>query len=290
MSPLLDAFWRAAAYCLLPRVIVLSALPLVLMGLAAAGVGYWLWSPMVEAVRSGLDSTAGVSTLLAWFEGLGLAGLKAALAPLLVVLVVTPVVVVLSLLVVAALMTPAMTSLVAGRRFPALERRHGGSAWAGALVALLATLVAVLALLLSIPLWFIPPLVLIVPPLIWGWLTCQVMTYDVLAEHASRDERLELARRHRGAFLAMGVLTGYLGAAPSVVWASGAVFVTLAPVLLPLAVWIYTLVFAFSALWFSHFALQALSELRAERETVVVAPPSPFNPMGSFGGWPLPPA
>ena len=138
--------------------------------------------------------------------------------------------------------------------------------------------------------WFIPPLVLIVPPLIWGWLTCQVMTYDVLAEHASRDERLELARRHRGAFLLMGVLTGYLGAAPSVVWASGALFVAFAPLLLPLAIWIYTLVFAFSALWFSHFALNALAELRAERTAAAVEPPSPFNPMGSFGGLPLPPA
>ena len=101
MSPLLDAFWRAAAYCLHPRVIFLSLLPLVLMGLVAAGVGYWLWSPLVESVRSGLDSAAGVSTLLAWFEGLGLVGLKAVLAPLLVVLVVTPVVVVVSLLVAA---------------------------------------------------------------------------------------------------------------------------------------------------------------------------------------------
>ncbi len=291
MSPLLDAFWRAAAHCVHPRVIFLSLLPLVLMGLVAAGVGYWLWSPLVEAVRSGLDSTAGVSTMLAWFEGLGLAGLKVVLAPLLVVLVVTPVVVVVSLLVVAALMTPAMTTLVAERRFAGLERLHGGSAWAGAVAALFATLVAVLALLVSIPLWFIPPLVLIVPPLIWGWLTCKVMTYDVLAEHASRDERLELARRHRGAFLVMGVLTGYLGAAPSVVWASGALFVAFAPLLLPVAIWIYTLVFAFSALWFSHFALNALAELRAERAVTATAPPpSPFNPMGSFGGLPLPPA
>jgi hypothetical protein len=97
--------------------------------------------------------------------------------------------------------------------------------------------------------------VLIVPPLIWGWLTCKVMTYDVLAEHASAEERLELSRRHRSALLVIGVISGYLGAAPSLVWASGAFFVAFAPVLLPLAIWIYTLVFAFSALWFAHFAL-----------------------------------
>ena len=31
MKPLLDAFWRAAAYCLHPRVILLSILPLIAM-------------------------------------------------------------------------------------------------------------------------------------------------------------------------------------------------------------------------------------------------------------------
>ena len=57
----------------------------------------------------------------------------------------------------------------------------------------------------------------------------------------------------------MGVLTGYLGAAPSVVWALGAMAIVLAPVLVPVAVWIYTLVFAFSALWYAHYTLAALA-------------------------------
>jgi hypothetical protein len=49
------------------------------------------------------------------------------------------------------------------------------------------------------------------------------------------------------------------------VWASGAIVIVLAPVLVPLAIWIYTLVFAFSALWFAHYALAALQVLRTER-------------------------
>jgi len=109
-----------------------------------------------------------------------------------------------------------------------------------------------------------PPLVLVVPPLIWGWLAYRMMSYDVLAEHASRDERRELIRRHRGPLFGMGVVTGYLGAAPSLVWVSGTMAVVLAPLLVPLAIWIYMLVFAFSALWFAHYALAALQALRAE--------------------------
>jgi hypothetical protein len=70
--------------------------------------------------------------------------------------------------------------------------------------------------------------------------------------------------------LAMGVLAGLLGAAPGLVWVSGGMFAALAPVLVPVAIWIYTLVFAFAALWFAHFTLSALEALRAER---AVAPP-----------------
>ena len=229
MKALLDSFWRAAAYCLHPRVIALSLLPLVLMAGLALGLGYFFWEPALDAVRATFESWELVGKLLAWLEGVGLAGLKTVLAPMVVVFLSTPVIVVLALLLVATLMAPSMLSLVAERRFPALERKHGGSFFGSAFGALWATLAALLALLVSIPFWLVPPLVLVLPPLIWGWLTYRVMTYDVLAEHASREERRELVRRHRGTLLGMGVLTGYLGAAPSLVWASGAFALVLAP-------------------------------------------------------------
>ena len=270
MKALLDSFWRAAAYCLHPRVIALSLLPLVLMAGLALGLGYFFWEPALDAVRATFESWEIVGKLLAWLEGVGLAGLKTVLAPMVVVFLSTPVIVVLALLLVATLMVPSMLSLVAERRFSALEKKRGGSFISSAFGALWATVAALLALLVSVPFWLVPPLVLVLPPLIWGWLTYRVMTYDVLAEHASREERRELVRRHRGTLLGMGVLTGYLGAAPSLVWASGAFALVLAPVLVPLAVWIYTLVFAFSALWFAHYALAALQALRAEHGAVSI--------------------
>ena len=81
--------------------------------------------------------------------------------------------------------------------------------------------------------------------------------------------------------LIMGVITGLMGAAPSLVWASGALFVAAFVVLIPIAVWIYTLVFAFSSLWFAHFALAALQALRAEPLNALVddvLPASPASP------------
>ncbi len=281
MKLMLDAFWRAAAYCLHPRVIALSVLPLVLMVAASLGLGYLFWDRAVDAVNATLQGWSLVTTFFTALERFGLGGLKSALAPLIIVFLATPVIVVVALLAVSVLMTPSMLHLVAQRRFPDLERRHGGSWWRGALGSLLATLLALLAMLASIPLWLVPPLVLVLPPLIWGWLTYRVLSYDVLAEHASREERRELIRRHRMPLLAMGVLAGLLGAAPGLVWVSGGMFAALAPVLVPAAIWIYTLVFAFASLWFAHFALAALVALRLEREPPAPPPlePPPFPPL-----------
>ena len=262
MKSLMDSFWRAALYCLHPKVIGLSVLPLVVMTALALGLGYLYWEAAIDLVRAQLNGWSSLALLHAWLEKMGWGGMWTLLAPLLVVVLATPVIVVLSLLLVAALMTPSMARLVAKRRFPTLDRKQGGSFFGGAMVALLCTPLALLFLVLSIPLWLIPPLVLILPPLIWGWLTYKVMTYDVLAEFATADERRALIRAHRPVLLGMGVLTGYLGAAPSLVFASSMLTVLMAPVLVPVAIWIYTLVFAFSALWFSHFLLAALAKQR----------------------------
>ena len=103
-------------------------------------------------------------------------------------------------------MTPALVKLVAERRFPALRAQArcrlvavgGCGRWAPRWSALAAGRA-------QLPLWLVPPLVLILPPLIWGWLTYRVMAFDVLAEHASADERRALMREHRWPLLAIGV-------------------------------------------------------------------------------------
>ena len=268
MSKLLDAFWRAAMYCLHPRVIALSILPLIIMAAISLGVGYFFWESALELVRANLESVALVNSLIVWLEGLGLNRLRSVLAPVVVLVFSLPVIVIASLLFVAWLMTPAMVALVAQRRFDKLERKKGGSLLTSVAWSLGSTLLAVVALVVSLPLWFIPPLILVLPPLIWGWLTYRVMSYDALVDHASSEERKAIFKEHRGSLLAIGIISGYLGAAPSILWASGAMFIAMAPVLVPIAIWIYTLVFAFSSLWFAHFTLAALEQLRLRKSVM----------------------
>lgn len=277
MNLFLDSFWRAAAYCLRPRVILLSILPLVLVIGLTVGLGYLYWDSALDQVRLVLESSEFVNNGWAWLDSMGLGRIKTMLAPLIVIFTVTPLIVVVSLLVVALLMTPVLVRLVALRRFAALEERNGASFLHSVAWSLGSTVLALAALVVSIPLWFVPPLVLVLPPLIWGWLTYRVMAFDALATHASAEERRTILKQHRMQLLGMGVLAGYLGAAPSLVWASGVLFAAAFVILVPVAIWIYTLVFAFSSLWFTHYCLTALQNLRRERETavVVVEPPAP---------------
>jgi hypothetical protein len=265
-----DSFWRAVAYCLHPRVIGLSFLPLAVVVAVALVLGYFFWAPAVDGVFRWIETSSLLSAIGEWLGTMGLGGLRTVIAPLVVIALATPAIVVLSLLVVAVFLTPAVVRLVAERRFPHLEKRRGASLATSILWSLGSTLLALVALVVTMPLWLIPPLILLLPPLIWGWLTYRVMAFDAMAEHASQEERRTIFRHHRLSLLAIGIVTGLLGAAPSVVWASGALFAAAFVILVPVAIWIYTLVFAFSSLWFGHYCLAALEQMRAD-----APPPGP---------------
>jgi hypothetical protein len=264
VSPLVDAFWRAALYCVHPRVVLVSLLPLLLAGGALATLGWLYWEPAVAGVRATLEQRELIVSVLEWLDSRGATHLRTLVAPMIVVALAVPVVVLLSLLLVASLMTPSIVGLVATRRFPDLQRKRGAGWLQCLLWGLLCSAAALLALVVSIPLWFVPPLILVLPPLIWGWLAHRVLGFDALAEHATPVERRVLLHRHRWPLLFMGLVCGVMGTLPSLIWGLSAATLIFAPVLVLLSLWLYMLVFAFAAAWFVHYLLAALHRLRQE--------------------------
>ena len=256
------SFWYALATCLQPRLLLWSLLPLGVAGGAVGLLGWAFWEQAMDAVRGVVDAWSLSQRVFQWLHSVGAPQLRAFVAPLVVVVLAVPVVLVLSLLLVAVLATPAVVTLVAARHHPRLQARHGASWWQGLLWTLSCTLAALLALVLSLPLWLVPPLVMVLPPLIWGWLTCRVLGFEVLALHASPEERRLVLRGRRWTLLSIGVLCGYLGALPSLLWTLGSTALLLAPLLMLVAVWMYTVVFMFAACWFAHFCLGELQLLR----------------------------
>ena len=282
MKDLFDAFWRAILGCLHPRVILWSLIPLLLSAGAVLALGWRFWEPAVAAVRTFLEDWALVASLLTWLEAMGGGAFRTVVAPLIVVALTVPLVVVVSLLLVAWTVTPALVDWVAARRFAGLQRRGGAAGWwASAVWSLGCTLLALAVLVVSLPLWLVPPLAVVIPPLVWGWLAARVFSFDTLALHATTDERRLIMHERRWTMLLMGIVCGLMGSLPSLIWALGALTLVLAPWLVLASVWLYTLVFAFASLWFAHFTLAQLHRLRqagtagSGSSPLIVEAPSP---------------
>ncbi|MDO5624582.1 MAG: EI24 domain-containing protein [Pseudomonadota bacterium] len=259
----LDAFWRALADTLRPRMLALTLLPLAILLALVAGVAH-VWGDALLAAADRLLS----ATLMRsdwWSRWAGGGFQRMALGVLMLLALSVPAIVVLALLLVSLIVAPVALRRVAVRRFAGLARRGRASVWASVGVSLGASALAGAAFVLTLPLWLVPGLVLVLPPLIWGWLACRVLAFDALAEHASAHERRALMRAHRVPLLLMGMACGWLGAAPGLMWMSGLLFAALFWLLVPLAIWVHTLVFTFSSLWFAHYGLRALQVQREEQ-------------------------
>ena len=77
MGSMFDAFWRAAIYCVHPRVIALSLLPLILMAVGALVLGYFFWQPALDLAATWLDGWPLLESLWLRLEDWGWGGAKA---------------------------------------------------------------------------------------------------------------------------------------------------------------------------------------------------------------------
>jgi len=275
MQAALLAFVRALWSQLHWRMLLLTLLPFLASALLW-GVALWLGlQPLIDWLQAWFVEHQGfgaVGRMLGW---IGLGALKTLIVPLLAMWALLPLMILTALIFVATLAIPAVVRHVSYRSYPALQERHGGSFF-GSLWTFCSTFVVFAVLwLVTLPLALLPPLTFVVQPLLWGWLTYRVMAYDALAQHASADERRTLLRRHRWPLLLIGAVAGAMGAAPTLLWLGGALSVILFPLLAAGAIWLYVLVFVFTGLWFQHYCLAALAELRAGAVADPVVHPAP---------------
>jgi len=271
MNDILRSFGRALVSQLHPRMLMLTVVPFVLATVLWGGLIWWGWEPIMGTARTLLEGSVFTSWIYAMLDWLGLQSLRSVVAPLFVLTLAIPLVIASMLIFISLFSVPAVVKHLE-RSYPNLQKARGGSIAGSVFQALGNTVVFLLLVLVTMPLWLIPPFFALIPPVLWGWLTYRVMTYDALSEHATAEERRTLMKRHRMPLLLIGVAVGLLGSAPTLLWVWSAVIIFLFPVVLAGTLWLYVLIFIFSALWFGHFCLRALTDLRAER--AAAAPPS----------------
>lgn len=268
MTSIPRALLRAARSQLHPLMLLLTLLPLVIAALLWGGV---LWSGGETAVNA-IQHFLSNSSLASWVQqGAARIGLERVTwhwetfaAPVLFALLLVPAVVLSVVVIIGVIGAPLAVKHVS-RTYPQVEARPGTSFFASISNAMKVSLIFMFGWLLTLPLWLIPPLNLIVPLLLWGWLNYRVMLFDALAAHALPEERQRIIQRHRWSLLVIGVLVAALGVVPTLIWVGGAaITVVFAPLFAIVTLWLYVLIFTYSSLVFAHFGLDALARLRAD--------------------------
>ncbi len=245
-----------------PRILLLSLLPFVL-ALVLWAVALWFGlQALIDVLQSWTLQNPDFSSWASWASLLGLLAMKTLIVPFLAMWLLLPLVVVSAVLFTTLFAMPVINKHVGQRHYAGLECRQGGSLLGSLLHASSTVLLFAVLWLVCLPLVFVPPLNLLVQPLLWGWLTYRVMTYDALALHADDEERSTILRQHRIPLLLIGIVAGLAGAIPGLMWLGGVAAIMFLPVLASIAVFIYVLVFIFSALWFQFYCLDALQALR----------------------------
>ena len=265
LQQVFKSFGMALVGTMHPRMLWLSLRPFLIVSVLW-GVLIWLtWTPALEALSIFLTTSIFTSWIQDGLIWAGFENARAWIAPLFFVMLIIPLITISLLVFIAFSTVPAIVKIASRQsQFQDLECRRGGGFFGSLIYSLWSALICLVLVMLTLPVWWVPPLVAVLPPLLWGWLTMRLMSYDVLAKHASAEERDLLLQKYRWPLLCMGIASGMLGAVPTFFWATSALALVLFPIVSFVALWIYSLIFVFAALWFSYFLLDALKQLRDE--------------------------
>lgn len=258
--------WRALQDTARPRVLVLSLLPLLATGVVGVLAQHLFGPATVASTQAWMEQLTWLQTpwLQALWHSARLAQPLQGLSNVLVGLVGCVLLLLLCLVWVGIMVMPLAGAMVARARYAHVKRLGSGRLMLSSFWSLWIALAGMTLLLISLPLWLVPGLGLILPPLIWGWMTAQLFAFDALVAFATAHERRALLRSHRWTLLLMGVACAYLGALPVALFGLGWLALAALPLITLLALWLYVLAFVFSAFWFVHYLLAALAEWRVQ--------------------------
>lgn len=268
MKLVVVTFWRAFASQFHIKMMTLTLLPF-LVSAALCGIALWLGlQPLSDWIyhfflnHNGFNLSADVLTKF------HLSSLKAVIVPLAAMWVFLPLIIVTTLIFVGILGVPFIARHVGRRHYAALTRKHGGSFWGSLRTYIWCFFIFIILWIFTLPLLLVPPVVFVVHALLWGWLTYRMMAYDALSDYASSKEIKGILLRHRWSLLLIGTITGAISSIPTLLWFGGILSVIFFPILAACSVWLYSLIFVFTALWFQYFCLESLKRYRV-RDIVV---------------------
>lgn len=273
--PVATAYRRALVSQVNPKMLLLTVIPFVLSVVLWAILLGFGFQPLLDYVQALFQDHGWFSTSSGMLGSFGMGALKTVIVPLIAMLLLLPLMIVTALIFMGVAAMPPITRHVAARHFSTLEAKGEGSFMAGLAINVSTSVLFVVVWILTLPLYIVPPVAVLVQVVLWGALTSRVMVHDALEDYATADEMAAIRRGHRKQLTFIGVVSGFIGALPGIVWLGGAAMsIVLFPFLAAISIWLYVLIFVFTALWYQYYCMHALAELRAGAAT----PPAAVAP------------
>lgn len=236
MRDILTAMLRALRSLFHPRMLALTLWPVAMATLLWGGLAYFFWADWVAGLQGLIDQTA----VQAFLNGHELDWLARTAAMMLAFLLLVPMGVATALLIAAVIVMPYMLRFVAGKDYPDIEMKHGGTVLGSVWNGVAGIAVFIVLWLVTLPLWLFGPFAILVPILLSAYLNQRLFRHDALADHASREEFETILERAGGKMYLLGGLLGLIQ------------FVPFLNLLLPIYI----------GLAYIHFCLAELSKLR----------------------------
>jgi len=241
-----QAFWRALVSQMHPRMLIALLLPFLIMLVGAILLLVLGLGPISDWLSQQLSESTMLIAVNDWMLSVGLfslAAVKGWVVPIVVAIVLLPISGILGLTVAAIFVMPMVVTHVSRKDFPGLALQGQNALVVSVWNAVWVSVVFVLGWLLTLPFWLFPPLGLLVSLLWWTFAFSRIMRIDAVVEHATAQERTILIERNGTGFWTIGMLCALINLVPPA--------------------WVFLPVF--SGLIYTHYGLEALRRLRADR-------------------------
>lgn len=235
-----QAFWRAARSQLHPSMIFALFLPVIVTIILFSILLWFGFTPLNEWLIAQFDQSALSTYADPWVGVAGLLWLKSWLIPFIALFMLLPLAGIAGLAVTAVWIMPWVLSHLSARNYPDVQALGRHATFLSVWNAIWVSVVFLVGWLITLPLWFIPPLGLILSVFWWTFAFTKMMRIDALVDHASPTERKTILHQRSKGFWIIGLICALVNLFPPA--------------------WIFLPVF--SGLVFAHYSFQAIRDLR----------------------------
>ena len=184
MKEIFDALLDAFKSLFHPRIIFLAIWPVAAAVMIWAGLAFFFWSDW----STGFSRLVNDTGVQAYMDAGMFAWVVKHVALLLIILFLVPLVYITALFIASIFSMPAMLNYVAARKYPDMEKKHGGTFVGSIWNAIAAILIYLVLWVATLPLWLFAVTIPLVHLALNGYLNQRLFRYDALAEHASQEE------------------------------------------------------------------------------------------------------